>query len=206
MNPIVHRSIATLKLPKQVALLIGIAKAIALAVSGNKAFPTPDPTIATLDTAIADLETAETAVKTRAPGAVAARNQKRAALVALLEQLKGYVQKIADADPAHATELVQSAAMNVKKVSIRAKRVFDARPGAVSGSVTLVTVSAGNRASYEWEYSSDGGKSWQAALPTLQARMSLTGLQPGAGYSFRYRAVTKAGAGDWSQPVSLLVR
>jgi hypothetical protein len=33
--------------------------------------------------------------------------------------------------------------------------------------VKLVTASAGHRASYEWEYSTDGGKTWATAPTTL---------------------------------------
>jgi len=46
----------------------------------------------------------------------------------------------------------------------------------------------------------------EALLPTLQAKTSMTGLAAGATYSFRYRSVTKAGADDWSAPVSLVVK
>ena len=34
----------------------------------------------------------------------------------------------------------------------------------------------------------------------------VTGLAPGATVQFRYRPVTKAGEGDWSQTVVLLVK
>jgi hypothetical protein len=137
---------------------------------------------------------------------VADRDQKRAALVTLLVQLKAYVQKTADADPLHAAMLVASAAMVVKKVPQAARRVFGAKPGAVSGAVVLTTASAGARASYEWEWSIDGGKTWQPAPGTLRTRTTLTGLQPGTLYAFRARSITKTGASDWTAPISLVVR
>jgi hypothetical protein len=40
---------------------------------------------------------------------------------------------------------------------------------------------------------------------TLQAKTSLTGLTPATTVQFRYRAVVKAGEGDWSQPIAMLV-
>ena len=203
----VPRSIASLHLPRQVGLLLAIARAIAQSMDGNKSFPSPDPTIPTLNAAIADLETAETAVaQSRSKSAVSARDQKRAALVTLLEQAKSYVQKMADSDPAHGAEIIHSAAMNVRKVPVRTKRVFGAKPGPLSGSVALATGSAGHRASYDWSYSADGGKTWQMASPTLQAKTVITGLQPGVSYEFRFRAVTKSGAADWSQSLAILVK
>jgi hypothetical protein len=78
------------------------------------------------------------------------------ALVKLLEQLRAYVQTIADADLERAATLIQSAAMNVKRLTLRAKRVFAVHQGAVSGAVTLVTASGGHRASYEWQLSAQG--------------------------------------------------
>jgi hypothetical protein len=69
-----------------------------------------------------------------------------------------------------------------------------------------VTAQAGHRASYEWDYSTDGGKTWVLAPSTLQAKTTIAGLTPGATVLFRYRAVTKAGEADWSQPVSLLIQ
>jgi len=205
-TPTIHRPIAVLNLPAQVPVLISVAKAVALAMTNNAAFPAPTPTLAALNTALVDLEVAEAAAQARTKGAIASRNQKRDALASVLEQLRAYVQSVADADRPRAAALIQSAAMNVRKVTLRAKRAFGVEQGSVSGAVTLVTASAARRASYEWEVSSDTGKTWQVLPPTLQTKTAMTGLQSGATYSFRYRSVTKAGAADWSQPLSLLVK
>jgi hypothetical protein len=59
------------------------------------------------------------------------------------------------------------------------------KQGSVSGTAKITAVSAGHRASYEWQYSVDGGKTWVTAPATMQA---------------------KAGEGDWSQAVALLVK
>jgi hypothetical protein len=141
----------------------------------------------------------------RTNGAAAARNQKLAALVALLQQLRGYVQSVVDADPDRGPAIIQSPAMNVRRVGVRPKRVFAAKRGTVSGSVVLVTRAAARRASYEWEISVDAAETWRGLPATLQSETRVTGLQAGARYSFRYRAVTKRGLGDWSEAVSLVV-
>jgi hypothetical protein len=205
-TPMTPRSIVTLKLPRQVPVLISVAKGIVQAFTGNASLPNPDPTLAAVNAAIADLETAQTEAQSRTKGAVETRNQKRAVLEALILRLKVFVQKVADADREHAPAIIQSAAMNVRKVAGRKKRTFGAKQGNVSGSVGLETASAGHRAYYEWEVSADGGKTWQLASSTTQTKTTVTGLQPGATYSFRCRPVTKVGAGDWTQPVSWIVR
>lgn len=204
-NPIAHRSIAVLKLPRRTAVLISIARAIVLSMTGNAAFPNPQPTLAAIGTAVADLEVAQTAALSRLKGTAQARNQKRDALVKLLELLRAYVQGVADADPEHAAALIHSAAMNVKKLTLRPRRVFAVRQGKVAGSVTLVTASGGHSASYEWQLSADGGKTWQVLPVTLQAHCAVTGLTPGATYVFRTRTVTRTGEGDWSQPITQTV-
>jgi hypothetical protein len=43
------------------------------------------------------------------------------------------------------------------------------------------------------------------APATLQAKTKIAGLVPGANVQFKFRAVTKTGEGDWSQPASLIV-
>lgn len=202
-----HRSLATLKLPTAIAALISLAKAIVVAMTKNIAsFPSPQPTLATVSKGIADLETAEAGALSRLKGAVTARNNARSALVVLLEQLKAYVQTVADANMLHGAEIIQSAAMEVKKAPQRAKRSFAVKQGPLSGSVEVITASAGPHAAYEWETSIDGGKTWQLAPSTMQAKTSFTGLAAGSTFMVRYRVLTRKGEGDWAQPISFLVK
>jgi hypothetical protein len=201
-----HRSLASLLLPLAVGALITFAEAIVRAMTGNPNFPNPAPTIAVLTQAIAELRAAETAALARTKGAVITRNEKRVALVQLLQQLKGYVQTIADANVENGASIISSAGLGVRKVPTRAPRVFIAKPGKVSGTAALVAPSAARRSSYEWEYSVDGGKTWVITPVTLQARSTILGLTPTATVLFRYRAVTKTGEGDWSQSVSLIIK
>lgn len=202
----VHRSLASLKLPTQVPAMITYAQGIVKALTGNPAFPTTAPTLATVTEAITELQTAETAALARTKGAVAVRNEKRAALVTLLQQLRGQIQTVADGSPETAGSLIQSAGIAVKKTPVHAKRTFTAKPGAVSGSVLLVTDAAARRAFYEWQYSADGGKTWVSAGSTLKASTTVAGLTPGASVMFRYRAGTKTGEGDWSQTATIIVK
>jgi hypothetical protein len=201
----VHRSLVSLDLPKKVPALISYATSVVTAMTGNTSLPTPAPTLAAVTAAITALQTAQSAAIARTKGAVTARNDKQAALVALLQELKAYIQKTADADTDNGSAIIQSAGVSVRKTPVRKPRVFSAVQGAVSGAAKLVTASAGPRASYEWQYSVDG-KTWVPALATLQAKTTVTGLTSGATVQFRYLAVTKTGQGDWSAPVSLLVK
>jgi hypothetical protein len=159
----------------------------------------------TISAAIAELQTAETAALARTKGAVITRDEKRTALVQLLQQLKGPIQAAADANLENGASIIASAGVAVKKTVVRSPRVFGAKPGAVTGTAKLVTASAGHRASYEWEYSTDGGKTWVTTPVTLQAKTTVLGLTAGTTVQFRNRPVTKAGEGNWTQPVTLVV-
>jgi hypothetical protein len=175
-------------------------------MTNNPALPSPVPPLPTVTVAITELHSAETTALTRAKGAAASRNEKRAALISLLEQLRAYVQAQADAAPENGASIIQSAGMAVRKVATHAPRTFTAKAGAVSGSVKLYAQSVGERGAYMWEFSTDGGKTWSAAPVTLQAKTTISGLTPGATVQFRYQPVSKTGEGDWSQTISLLVK
>jgi hypothetical protein len=201
-----HKTLAALRLPTRVPALLSVAEAIVDAVSISASFPAPTPPLPVLRTAIQDVHDAQVATLTRTRGTVAVRDRKLAVLVALLVRLKAFVQGVADDDPEHAVAIIESAGMHVKRSAAPDKPGFDVKPGRVSGSVRLVARSAGDRASYQWAWSADGGASWRAVPLTIQARTVISGLPPASTCCFRYRAVTKNGESDWSEPRSFVVR
>jgi hypothetical protein len=205
-NKIAHRLLATLGLPKPVPALLVVAQNVQKKMTGNPSFPSPIPTLAEFGTAISDLQSAETLALGRAKGAVTLRNEKRTALVGVMQRLRTYVQSVADLDGTNAASIITSAGFNVRKTPTRTARAFHAAPGLVSGTADIVAPAAARRASYEWQYSTDGGKTWVTLPPTLQAKTSIAGLTPGSSAEFKHRAVTKTGAADWSVAVSLTVQ
>ncbi|HEY1697094.1 MAG TPA: fibronectin type III domain-containing protein [Polyangiaceae bacterium] len=205
-NNSIHRATVSLNLPAKVADFIAFAQGVLHAMSNNPAFPAPTPSLSVFSAAVSDLQAAETVALTKAKGAVAARNDKRAVVVSQLQQLRGYVQAVADATPENGATLIQGAGFAVRKITARAANVFDAKPGPVTGTVKLTAPVTARRASYEWQYSTDGGKTWVAAPSSLQAKTTVPGLPSGTTVQFRSRAVTKAGEGDWSQVIALLVK
>jgi hypothetical protein len=140
---------------------------------GHPSFPSPITTLAEFGTAIGDLQSAETLALGRAKGAVTLRNEKRTALVGVTQRLRTYVQSVADLDGTNAASIITSAGFAVRKTPTRTARVFHAKPGPVSGTAAIVAPSAGRRASYERQYSTDGGKTWVTLPPTLQAKTSI---------------------------------
>ena len=86
--------------------------------------------------------------------------------------------------------------------SERTLRGAQAGPG--SGSVIVVAKAAGDRATYEWQYSRLG-EPWIDVAPTRQAKKVLDGLVAGRVYQFRIRAVTRTGRSDFGDAVSFMV-
>ena len=202
-----HKVHVTLTLPRVVQALLALAKAVAAAFAANpKLFTAPVPSLLVFNSDIAALDAAETATQTRAPGSVEARDAKRTVVEEDLRKLRAYVQQVADADEANAAMIAKEAGMGVAKVRSSGKQNLTAKPSKKgSGAVDVVAKAPAGRASHEWEVSTDGGKTFTAAPSTLQAKTTLIGLTPGQIVLVRHRAVTKAGSGDWSQTVSVVV-
>ncbi len=77
------------------------------------------------------------------------------------------------------------------------------KAGALSGSAILTVKSAGPRASYDWQMSVDGGKTWTEIPSTTKAKTNVAALAVGTSVQFRFRTLTPKGQSDWSQPTGL---
>ena len=200
------RPIVVLNLPRPARDFITRARVINVALLGNKSFPNPTPSLDVLADDIAALEDAETKAATRAKGAAALRDAKLKKVQDDLTQLRGYVQSVvaANVNPVDAASMIASAAMHVRKPMTRNTPPISAKNADISGRVILATKSLGPSVVYSWEYSLDQAK-WSPIPDTMRARTELSGLASACTYSFRFRALTRAGQQDYSQVVSLLV-
>ncbi len=202
----IQRALAVLKLPTHIADQIKLGQALQAALVSNPHFPLPDPIITAFDHALTKYNAAETVAQTRAKGTIAARNAAKVVYTSAIHALKARVQQIADATPDQAEAIITSTTLAVKKVTPRQKQSFVARYGATSGAVEVIAKAAAPRASYEWQYSIDGGKTWVSTPNTLQSKTTITMLPVATVVEFRVRATTKSGQGDWGLPTSLLVK
>jgi hypothetical protein len=206
MKIVIQRALVSLFLPKPIGLLVSVVQAIIDAMTGNPRFPNPSPTLAVVAAALAELVKAQSTVKTRVTGSTETRNVKRAALLLLVDALAAFVQKTADADQENGAAIIRSAGMGVRKPHVSVKRTYAVLQGRLPGSVDVTAPVAARRSSYDWQWSNDGGKSWQSAPSTTKSKTSLSGFAAGSTISFRFRANTKAGEGEWSQPIAFLVK
>jgi len=172
---------------------------------GCPAFVKPRPRLSVVEKHIVALERAQVRALTRADGAAKARDARRAVVQGDLEALRSYVQLLITGNPAaEGAAIVAGAGMNVKNARGPDKLSFTVKQLRQSGSVHLYVRAVRGAVSYEWEYCIEGA-AWIRLPPTVRADTRVNGLDSGASYSFRYRAMTKAGLSDWSDPVRLLV-
>lgn len=80
-----------------------------------------------------------------------------------------------------------------------------AKSSGISGTVKVVAKAIAGARTYDWAYSTDGGRTWTSAPLTTRASTRIPNLTVGATVMFRHRAITKAGVQDWGQPVSAVV-
>jgi hypothetical protein len=201
------KALVVLKLSTKVKTVITYAQSVATAMASNAtSFASPTPTLANFQADISALVTAETAVLARTKGAVETRNAKLAIVKGDLDNLRTYVQAVADAaNPSNAAALIESAGMTVRKVTLHDKAQLGVKQGSVSGTVVLMAKAAGKRAAYDSQYSTDQ-KTWTSGAPTLQAKTGVSGLTAGTVYFFRVQPLLRTGEQNWSDIVSFMLK
>jgi hypothetical protein len=203
---VIHRVLAALNMPTTIADELKYGASVQAGVTNNPHFPMPDPVISAFFDALAKYSAAETAAQTRAKGTIPARNAARVVFLGAIHALKARIQSVADATPEQAEAIITSTTLATKKTTIRQKQTFSLEYGSTSGTIHVIAKAAGPRAAYEWQFSLDGGKTWTQVPNTLQAKTTIIGLPVATTVQFRYRVTTPKGMGDWSQPISILVK
>ena len=206
MTVSMKRILAAVYPPENTGALVILATAIVDKIDGNAHFPNPVPALAKVKEAIDALQEAEVVSQSRTRGTKEARNEARTKLSSLLTRLRAHVQGVADDDPDNAGSIIESAGMSVQPKGPRAKPLLTARKGSVQGTVVLAAKAAAKVATYLWQMSDDGGRTWTDLPSTIQAKTKVSSLVPGRTYSFRYRALTRRGTSDAVDPVSIIVQ
>lgn len=173
----------------------------------------PNPSLDILGNQIEDLEAAQLLVRNRAPGAAAARDEKRNVLWTSMENERMYVQTLADAagSPEQARTIILGAALMVANVPVRPTSALVAELGQQPGSVDLVAHvrhlvnKVRGRRYFNWEFTVNGGQSWSAAPTTPLAETTIMGLPRLTVCGFRVSVSDPSGQSDWSPIVSILV-
>ncbi len=193
---------------RKVGDFIQKVKTISLDIlNGIAFFATPVPAVATVNTDVAKLQSAEATAGTHVTGSAAARDIEYNVVLKDVHDWQGYVQGLADAavDEVTAIAIIEASGFSLKLHGVHIKPPLAVKNGPASGSAVLTAKAAAIRASYDWQKSLDG-IAWVDLPSTLQAKTVVDGLTPEVRVYFRFRAITVSGTGNWSALVSTIVQ
>jgi hypothetical protein len=181
---------------------------IITSVTGNRSFPTPDPTIETLTAARDAFVVAVEESAHRDREMIAVRKAKRAELASLLRQLANYVESKSDGDM---TALLSSG-FPVQKPNrtpvgpVATPGAAQLRHGATSGSLAARSPQVKGASAYNWRLARSSAPTvYVQAAQTTGARYTFDDLTAGQSYNVELNALGSAGESNWSNPSTLMV-
>jgi hypothetical protein len=201
-----HTIPVILKLPKKVPDFIFVAQMVHDTIEAHPStLPTPSPPLVLLQAHISDLMTKQSAAASRSIHDLDARDIAHNLVAVDLNNERAYVAQVVNASPGDAAVIVAHAGMSLRKTPSFIRPILALKRGINSGMLHAIAKAVPGAKAYEWEYSLDGGTTWLYLPPTTQAKTTVQNLTPGIKVWFHFRALTKAGLGDWSDRVWILV-
>jgi hypothetical protein len=169
-------------------------------MSASSYFTSLAAKLTALQTAIDDLDAAETGLRTKPPTSTSAdRDGKLNVAKGQLRVLRDNVQEIADADIENAETIIIAAGLKVKKIGSITRPDFAVKLTGLSGQVELVAKgNPDSRGAHEWGMRKIGDE-WTSLPVTVHASTIISDLIPGDEMEFRHRAVLPEGKTDWQE-------
>ena len=203
---IIRRIIAVLKPSKKINDYINNARAVYQSMVSNPYFPSSalSITMTQYNADVTALATAEVNFTTVPPTASKAQRDTAKRQVAKdLRLLISDVQKVADANPTKAEDIITGAGFAIKGNSSHDKFV-GAKNTKVSGTVTLHAPEAGP---HEWAQLADDGVTWVTLRATKGGKKTIEGLTSSKKYTFKSAPVVsdKEVDSEWTVFAALLV-
>jgi hypothetical protein len=187
--------------------LVTKADRIINGLTGNAAFPTPSPSVASVQTSVTAFQDALAEAADGGRTKTALKNDARETLLTKLRTLALYVQVQCDNDLA---TLLSSGFDATKPPTpagiLPAPQNVTLTQGTLSGQLDLRAQPLTNAGSYEGQLTTDLNKQdgWETIGNFTAAKMTAQELTPGEKYWGRLRAIGAAGPGAWSDPVAAI--
>jgi Fibronectin type III domain len=179
---------------------------IVTALTGNANFPSTQPTLAAVMTAINDLDAAYAATqraRQEAKTRTSEQNQKEDAFNQTLSKLAAHVESVSGDDE----EKIMSAGMDVKAQTRTSREVTTPEGLAATasdheGEIDLQWDRVDGARTYMIERSADPPtpESWQHETASTRSSTTIRGLTSGTKYWFRVASVGAQGQSGWSNP------
>ena len=190
------------------AQLVTDTENITTGLTGNLSYPTPAPPLATVTTAKNAFVTAVADAMNGGTALTTIKNEKRAALVALLRQLASYVQVTCNGNLA----VLLSSGFPPQKPNrtpigvLQPPSSLTVTLGDRSGELFAIAAPVNGAAIYNWRVTTaDAPNTVVQTDQTTAARTTFDNLTPGVVYNVECNVVGSAGPSDWTDPISQMV-
>ena len=166
--------------------------------------------MALLDTAIVNFDTAINDVRDGVRGAEGAKITTKKQLMKMLRKALIYINLLSMDDQTNAVEIITGAKMLVNKPIRVDKQNFSVKQGPGTGLIALSAKAIRvdrkyYKASYEWQFSIDNGRTWENLPVTTKAKTMAVGMLPGIATLFRMRSEsTKTALSAWCTPIEII--
>ena len=185
--------------------LIAVAHDVMAKMSGNPAFPTPNPPLSDIKAATDEAETAMQEASSGDRVKIAVRNEKEAVLMGGLRNPAAYVQGNCDNNEAN----VLSAGFRVRKSRTPVGMLpapTNVRLGytGMSGEFLLRLAAVPNKLNYTIQMAEAPDGPYETIATSSSGRKVLSGFTPGKTYWMRVCANGTSGPGPYSVPVSAM--
>ena len=177
-------------------------------MTGNAHFPNPSPALSVIAADLAVVKNDLVQAQTRVKGSVAKLHADVHLLITQLRTLAQYVEGTANLTPEHATDIILSAGMVVKKSTPRPPRGFSVTLGKNHGSALLSTKGI-SRGAYLYDMTTDPNlapASWIRIYEGVKVKYLKDGLTHGTRYFFRSATIDKNGMSNYSAVLSVVVQ
>jgi len=134
-------------------------------------FPSPVPTLAKATSDLAALSAAQAAFKAHTASRTD-RDDAVKVVIAAMSQLHAYVEALANGDREQAATIAGDAAMTLRTQRLHHKEALAVKQ-TVSGSVNVIAKAIQGGKSNDWQFSTDGGKTWLDIPSTTRAHTTI---------------------------------
>jgi hypothetical protein len=194
--------------PAKDAEFVPYAQGVVAAWTGNTIVPTPPVTVVAVGALVVTLVAAQAAAVKRGAGTAAIRDTARNKVELAFRQWETYAEGIlAEMAPADATAALATLGFHQKQVGSHTKQAYMVEWGELAGSADIDLKSIGRHGTVQYchQYMLAGTTTWIDWPPTLDTKVTITGLPVGTVVSFRWRSLIKGEYGNWSQTLTLLI-
>ena len=150
------------------------------------------------------------ALKLGGKGLEAKKNAIKKKVYSVLVSALGYINELCRDDQDNASTMITGCTMILVKESTTKKQDFAVTQGHATEEIDLASLAVKNgpkslSATYMWQVSIDGGKTWEDLEPTLIAKTTATGMLVGVSTLFRKRTkTTEFGMSAWCTPIEIV--